>query len=73
MSSFKRFLDKPTKTVEQLAKKHNTSVEAIEAQLKKGIKVEMEHTSHADVARTIALAHLDELGDYYDRLAKMEG
>lgn len=51
-------------------------------QLRKGYKVELEHDSEKkpsiDVVKTladplkIAIAHLDELPDYYDRLEKME-
>jgi hypothetical protein len=42
-------------------------------QLSKGIKVEMEHTSDKEVAREIAMDHLTEFEDYYDRLEKIEG
>lgn len=41
-------------------------------ELKKGIKVEMEHTDNLYVAKLIAKDHLVELPDYYTRLAKME-
>lgn len=65
-------LDKPELTVGQLAKKHKVSVDAIKQQLSKGIKVELEHTSNKKVAREIALDHLAELPDYYDRLESAE-
>lgn len=65
-------LDKATLTVDAIAKKHNVPVADIEAQLAKGIKIEQEHTSDKKAAREIALDHLAELPDYYDRLAKME-
>lgn len=65
-------LDKRTLTPEQLATLHNVPVSLIEEQLKKGIKIEQEHTSHLDVAREIALDHLKEFPDYYDRLEKAE-
>lgn len=65
-------LDVKTPSVEQIAKKHETSVDAIEAQLKKGIAVEAEHTTDPSKAREIALDHLGEIPDYYDRLGKME-
>lgn len=42
------------------------------AQLKKGTKVELEHTSNPLLAEKIAKDHLAELPDYYDRLQKME-
>jgi len=41
-------------------------------QLKKGIKVEMEHTTDKNIAREIATDHLWEDLDYYDKLAKIE-
>ena len=41
-------------------------------QLKKGIKVEMEHTNNPRVAKEIAKDHLTEHRDYYKALAKME-
>lgn len=68
----KNILDKKTLTVDQIAKHHNVSTDAIEAQLKKGIKIEQEHTSDETVAREIALDHLKEYPDYYDRLEKVE-
>jgi len=41
-------------------------------QLEMGIKVELEHTDDEDVAREIAMDHLQEIPDYYDRLKIME-
>lgn len=40
--------------------------------LAKGTKVETEHTNDISVAREIALDHLNELPDYYERLEKIE-
>lgn len=65
-------LDKKTLTVAELAKLHGVSKEKIQSQLTKGIKVEKEHTNHESVAREIALDHLKEFPDYYDRLEKAE-
>lgn len=65
-------LNKKTLTVQQIAHKHGVSVETIQAQLEKGIAVEHEHTSNTATAREIALDHLAELPDYYDRLKKLE-
>jgi len=42
------------------------------SQLKKGVKVEMEHTDDSRVALEIAKDHLTEDSKYYDKLAKME-
>lgn len=63
---------KKTKSLDKIAKKHKVSVEYIEKQLKKGIKIEMEHTTDKGEAEIIALHHLEEIPDYYTRLNKME-
>lgn len=65
-------LDVATYSPEQLAKKHGVPVTQIMKQLIKGIKVELEHTSDKKVAKEIALDHLSELPDYYDRLSRAE-
>jgi conjugal transfer/entry exclusion protein len=62
-----------SKATKDVADKHGVSVEQIEAQLEKGIKVEMEHTSNEESARKIALDHLAEVPDYYDKLKEVEG
>jgi len=53
--------------------KESPPEEIDEEELKKGTKVEMEHTTSEALAKRIALDHLAELPDYYTRLAKMEG
>ena len=63
---------KPHKSIGEIAKKHNTSVEHIKKQLKIGIKIESEHTSSESEARGIALQHLEERPNYYSELKKME-
>lgn len=68
----KELLNKPTGTVESIAKKHGVSTAVIQAQLKKGMPVELEHTSDHAIAREIALDHLGEFVDYYDRLERAE-
>ena len=55
-----------------LAKKHGVSVAEIKRQLEKGIKIEKEHIDNPLVRREIALDHIEEIVDYYDRLEKME-
>jgi hypothetical protein len=60
------------KTLEDLAKKHNINIETLQHQLDKGIKVEMEHTKDKDLAKKIAMDHLYEVPDYYDKLKKAE-
>jgi hypothetical protein len=63
-------LNVPTLTPQQLTKRHNVSVEHIMAELKKGIKVEQEHTKDIKVAKEIALDHLKEDPNYYTKLLK---
>ncbi len=63
-------LNKPVMSVTQIAKKFKKSVNYIKAALDKGIEVEKEHTSHHAEARRIALAHLGEKPDYYEKLDK---
>ena len=65
-------LGKQTATFNQIMKRHNVSYTNLVIQLAKGIKVEQEHTGDMAIAREIALDHLDEFPDYYDRLEKVE-
>lgn len=55
-----------------LAHAHESARGASDAQLRAGIKIEMEHTDDPNTARQIALDHLRELPDYYTRLKAME-
>jgi hypothetical protein len=59
-------------SMEQIAKKHKVSVKKIMKQVKKGLKVEREHTDDPDVALQIVKDHISEFYDYYMRLEKME-
>jgi len=59
-------------TPESIANLHKVSEEDILRQIKIGEKIEMEHTDSPNIARKIAMDHLVELPDYYDRLAEME-
>ena len=63
---------KAHKTVEEIAKKHRLEVSFIQKQLDMGEPIEHEHTKNHEMARDIALQHLDEIPDYYTRLKKME-
>jgi len=67
-----KLLDVKTPSLQTLAKKHSVSLSYLKDQLKAGTKVELEHTSDNKVAREIALDHLNELPDYYERLKKVE-
>jgi hypothetical protein len=68
--SFRKFLNKPVKTIPELATKFKVDHSYLEKQLSKGIEVETEHTSDKDIARQIALAHLGEKPNYYELLGK---
>ena len=63
---------KKAKPLDKIAKKHDVSIDSLKKELKKGIKVEMEHTTDRGEAEIIALHHLEELPDYYTRLINME-
>ena len=63
---------KSHKTVDQIARKHRLDVSFIQKQLDMGEPIEHEHTKDHELARDIALQHLDEIPDYYTRLKKME-
>lgn len=59
-------------SIYSLAEKHNVSVTEIVTQLQKGVKVEMEHTKEFEVAFEIAMDHIFEDVNYYDKLETME-
>lgn len=65
-------IGKPTPSFERIMKKHGISRKQLTQQVNKGIEVELEHTSSRAAAREIALDHLDEFPNYYDRLKKAE-
>lgn len=68
----KEFLDKITPSIKAIANKHGVSTGQIVYQLAKGVRVELEHTSDHDIAHEIALDHLSEFPDYYNRLETIE-
>ena len=59
-------------TIKDISKKFNVPIEYVLKQLKKGISVEIEHSKDNEIAREIALDHLSEFPDYYDRLENLE-
>lgn len=61
-----------TPTIEEIAKKHNVSLEELNKELQLGIEVEKEHTNDETLANEIARDHLNEFPDYYTRLKKVE-
>lgn len=60
------------KTLDDIAKKHDVSIEHLNSQLNKGIKVEVEHTKDKETAKKIAMDHLFENPNYYTNLRKIE-
>jgi hypothetical protein len=59
-------------SIEDIAKKHDVSVESIKTQIEMGKKIEMEHVDSEELAEEISMDHLNEIPDYYTRLNKME-
>ena len=59
-------------SIEDIAKKHGVPAEQIVSQIKKGAKVEKEHTNDVRKAVEISMDHLTEDPSYYDKLDKME-
>jgi len=53
---------------------HKTPKDFNEKELKKGVKIEMEHTNDKKKAKEIAMDHLEEFKGkkYYEELVKME-
>ena len=57
-------------SLEDIAKKHNVSIEELQKELEKGTKVEFEHTDSEEKAKHTAMDHLVENPKYYTKLAK---
>jgi hypothetical protein len=77
MKTFQEFREQTDKinsfkSPQEIAKKHKVDSSLILDQLKAGIKIEKEHTKDEDLAKIIALQHLNEIPDYYTRLNKLE-
>lgn len=56
----------------ELAHAHESGKGLSEAAIARGVKVELEHTKDPGAARQIAIDHLRERPDYYERLADAE-
>ena len=65
-------LDAKTSSLSDIAKKHGVDQQKLLSQLKKGIKVELEHTTDRATAKEIALDHISEFPNYYDKLERVE-
>lgn len=59
-------------SINDIANKFGVSPSSIQNQINKGIKVELEHTKDKEKALEIAMDHLTEIPDYYDRLSNLE-
>lgn len=59
-------------TLYDIAKKHKIDPETLEKEMKKGKKVESEHTSDQNIAFEIAKDHLFEDPFYYSKLSKLD-
>ena len=71
-AGIEKLLNQPTPTVAELCQKYNVPKQEVLKQLDAGIKVEKEHTKNREVAKQIALDHLNEKLDYYELLAKFD-
>lgn len=60
------------KSLQDIADKHKVSLDVIQTQFDKGLKVEKEHTSDEKKATEIVKDHLWEFPTYYDGLEDME-
>lgn len=60
-------------SLEDMAEHHDTDIETIIDKLQKGLNVEFEHTTETVVAFEIAMDHIYEDLNYYDKLEKIEG
>ena len=58
-------------SLQDIASKHKVDLNTIKQELKKGVKVEMEHTSDPKKAARIAMDHLVEDPKYYSKLATL--
>lgn len=60
------------KSLNGIAEKHNTPLIKIAKNFIKGFNVELEHTNNQKEASEIAMDHLSEDPNYYDKLSKVE-
>ena len=59
-------------SIQDIANKHKVDIKALKQELKKGIKVEHEHTGNTKKAARIAMDHLFEDPKYYTKLATLD-
>ena len=61
------------KTVADIARKHGMPVTRVESAIRRGTRIEKEHTNDPAIAREIAKDHIYENPRYYEVLARIEG
>jgi len=59
-------------TLRDIAARHRLPLSTLVVELRKGTRVEMEHTSSRAIAQEIAMDHLFEDPHYYVKLSQME-
>jgi len=59
-------------SINDIANKHKVDVDTLKQEIKKGIKVEKEHTDDVKKAARIAMDHLVEDPKYYSKLSKIK-
>jgi hypothetical protein len=64
---------KSHKSIEQIAEEKDVELDYAQEQLRKGMQTESEHSDDPMVQEIIALQHLDEMIDYYQKLEYIEG
>jgi hypothetical protein len=64
---------KEHKDIEQIAEEKGVELDYAQEQLRKGMQTESEHSYDPMVQEIIALQHLDEMIDYYQKLEYIEG
>jgi hypothetical protein len=69
---YKGMLKKPSSLL-KISQMHKVPMFFLQSQLRKGMKVESEHTNREVIAKIIALHHLEEDPSYYIKLEKIEG
>ena len=62
-----KFMGTMKQVHQKIADKHGVPLKKIEDAIKKGIKVEMEHTNSVKHAHEIAMDHVIESPNYYDK------
>jgi hypothetical protein len=60
------------KTIADIARKHGMPITKVESAIRRGVRIEKEHTTDPAIAREIAKDHIYENPRYYEVLARIE-